>query len=179
MHNETWKHIEGTYWVSDKGRVQNKKTGKFLQKEESVWSKELNFDELTAKIHKNTKLVGNRMVRMDRGYVTASINGKSRRVHRLVAKAFIPIETYLKSVHGMTDVQCDELPQEIKNILIDCLHVNHIDHDKTNNTLENLEWCTPQENAKSFAKHYSERKITKPYTNLKKQENFTSKFFEY
>lgn len=59
------------------------------------------------------------------GYVTVYLSkngkGKSYSVHRLVAKAFIP-NTYNKEF------------------------VNHIDEDKSNNKVSNLEWVTPKEN---------------------------------
>lgn len=49
---------------------------------------------------------------------------KTYRAHRLVLMAFNPID-------GM-----------------ERLEVNHIDGNKSNNNLENLEWCTPSENQK-------------------------------
>ncbi|MBE6993392.1 MAG: hypothetical protein E7423_01920 [Ruminococcaceae bacterium] len=61
------------------------------------------------------------------GYVliTFPINGekKRRQVHKLVADAFIP--------------NPENKPQ-----------INHIDADRTNNHVENLEWCTASENTR-------------------------------
>lgn len=63
--------------------------------------------------------------RVKNGYCCASLykDFKSReyRVHRLVAEAFIP--------------NPNELP-----------FINHIDENKLNNNVENLEWCTRQYN---------------------------------
>ena len=62
----------------------------------------------------------------NKGYKMVTLyngNGKRKdlRVHRLVAQAFIP--------------NPDNLPQ-----------VNHIDEDKTNNSVDNLEWCDSKYN---------------------------------
>ncbi len=57
-----------------------------------------------------------------KGYLTVELNGKSRNVHRLVLMTFKP-------VFNMNELQC-----------------NHIDGDKKNNLLENLEWCNNSEN---------------------------------
>ena len=69
-----------------------------------------------------------------RGYKILALynNGKRKtyKVHRLVAQTYIP--------------NPDNLPQ-----------VNHIDEDKTNNNVSNLEWCNNQYNTEySFAKSY-------------------------
>lgn len=64
--------------------------------------------------------------------VMLSKNGKQKHfyVHRLVASHFI-------------------------GAIPDGMEVNHIDHDKMNNHVSNLEICTPSENMKAFAKYKS------------------------
>ena len=76
-------------------------------------------------------------------------NGKAKtkllRVHRLVAEAFIPND--------------DLLPE-----------INHIDGDKLNNTVENLEWCTQSYNIQhaynmglttNFGEKHKDNKLTR------------------
>ena len=95
---EFWKRIENweRYEVSNLGRIRNAETGKEIK------------------------------TRSDKeGYrlVTFSINNvqSTKKVHRLVAAAFIPND--------------ENKPQ-----------VNHKDGNRANNNAENLEWCTSSEN---------------------------------
>lgn len=81
--------------------------------------------------------------RLNKGYnvIDVSLNGvkKILKVHRLIAIAFIPN------------------PENKK-------FINHKDLDRSNNDLENLEWCTSKENAiharknREFKKHFNHAK---------------------
>ena len=84
------------------------------------------------------------------GYLTVGLtaHGKTYRkyIHRLVAAAWIQ--------------NPNNLPQ-----------VNHIDEDKTNNSVDNLEWCSARYNS-----NYGTRnsRICKPVVNLTTGERFES-----
>lgn len=68
-----------------------------------------------------------------RGYLAVTILGKVSNVHRLILKTFKPILNEKELV------------------------VNHIDGDKTNNNLNNLEWCTQKYNilhSSKMGKHH-------------------------
>ena len=63
------------------------------------------------------------------GYCTVDIRGKQYRVNRLVAEAFI---------HNPNNLPV----------------VNHIDHNRTNNKVNNLEWCTNKDNTQLAIKNH-------------------------
>ena len=111
--SEIWKLIKDypNYSVSDLGNVKNNKTGRILKPLE----------------------VGG-------GYVVVDLwnnhGSKSKKIHRLVAEAFIP--------------NPDNKPQ-----------VNHIDGNKKNNKKDNLEWVTASENVQ----HAYDSKIRMPHQN--------------
>ena len=111
MKNEIWKDIEnyeGLYQISNKGNVRS-------------------LNRYVLNCHGKQKLIKGKVLKLEdvHGYLRAELSkdGKRRmfRVHRLVAKAFIP------NPHNLPEV-------------------NHKDENKKNDHEENLEWCTCQQN---------------------------------
>jgi hypothetical protein len=98
IENEEWSYLEiddTEIEISDQGRIKHKNG------------------------HKSFGCLNND------GYYTTDVNGKSKKMHRLVMMAFEPID-------DMEDYQVD-----------------HIDRNTKNNKLENLRWATASENVKN------------------------------
>lgn len=92
------KGYEGLYQIDKNGNVYSFYKKRFLKPAPTNWG------YLTVELFKNKK-------------------GKTYKIHRLVAEAYIP---------NPDNKRC----------------VNHIDCNKQNNNVENLEWCTYSENLK-------------------------------
>ena len=131
---ELWKSIEGLeglYEISNLGRVKSlaRKAGNVFRKERLLIPRE-----------------------DAGGYLSVSIGltyaYKNRRIHRLVAEAFLS--------------NPEKLPQ-----------VNHIDEDKHHNFVDNLEWVTAQQNMTHDGVQFSKwngRRRAYQATNLKSGE---------
>lgn len=136
---EVWKDIEGyegRYQVSNKGRV------KSLPRK--LWNGEGWFDY-------EGKIFTPRLDNHKYPMVDLTTKGKTKiyRIHRLVAKAFIP------NPNGY-------------NV------VNHIDCNTENNNVDNLEWCTHKHNTQHALKHGGLKNLMKRVKVLETGEIYPS-----
>ena len=74
------------------------------------------------------------------------------KIHQLVMQTFKPFEKFLPKEINKEDY--DKVPESMKVFIRQAFIVNHIDHDKKNNNMNNLEWITVKANGHKAVKHY-------------------------
>ena len=72
-------------------------------------------------------------------------------MHELVMGAFRPMDDY--SPDKLKDCW-DDIPEDAKTWIKQTVIINHIDHDPSNNHVDNLEYVTQRENSRAATKHY-------------------------
>lgn len=134
MKDEEWKTIKDhpNYMISNLGRVKSIER-EIIYKRKTKPKKEKIIKQFISK---------------DGYYIVGVPNAK--RVHRLVAEAFLEDRTNFKYMPY----------EDIQNIDLNELEINHIDENPLNNNVNNLEWCTRaynnnygNRNEKSAIKH--------------------------
>jgi hypothetical protein len=104
--------------------------------------------------HRNTFL--NPHIDSSHGYPTVSLSnfGKPKKmlVHRIMAEAFVPMKNPSREISNEDWANC---PQSIKVFIMQNMQVNHIDHDRANYNVENLEWVTSEQNSRKAVEFYN------------------------
>ena len=72
-------------------------------------------------------------------------------VHKLVMEAFCPMDEFPPD---RLKEDWNSIPESAKTWIKETVYINHIDHDPSNNRVDNLEYVTPRENIRAAIKHY-------------------------
>lgn len=86
--------------------------------------------------------------------------GRACGIHKLVLNSFKPLHEYLPPFINRRDFH--KSPKSIQSLLSEVLIINHIDHDKKNNRLNNLERMTSRQNTLHSAEYRRKAKTTDP-----------------
>jgi hypothetical protein len=97
------------------------------------------------------------------------------KIHRLVMITFKPFATHGMRT-GITEEDWNNTPKTIQRLLHQQMIVNHIDHIRHNNHMDNLEWATSQQNSQALVEHRRKKgelvdpSTRKPYKELTREE---------
>tara|TARA_B100000035_G_C20848131_1_gene486196 strand:- start:51 stop:764 length:714 start_codon:yes stop_codon:yes gene_type:complete len=76
---------------------------------------------------------------------------KNCSIHELVMEAFRPMDDYPPD---RLKEDWNDIPESAKTWIKETVTIDHIDHDPSNNRLDNLRYVTQRENTRAAVKHY-------------------------
>ena len=86
---------------------------------------------------------------------TSAMNGKccqrTMAIHKLVANTHMSVDDFPPE---RISYDYDALPESVKQWIRETVVINHINHDPTDNRVENLEYVTPRENCHKAVEQY-------------------------
>lgn len=134
-----------------------------------------NFGNIKRYIKTQNKWKNKKITENKDGYYITSLSKNDKKkvylIHRLVAETFIPDKNKYKLM----------LWEEKEKIDVEKLQINHIDENKKNNFIGNLEWCTNLYNVnysnkkRALARKDKNLILKKEIINLLKKENVNNK----
>jgi len=89
------------------------------------------------------------------------LSRRDRGVHQLVMETFFPIDKNPPA--PVSAKEWERTPESVKQIVRECIFINHKDHNPANNRLDNLEYVTPRQNSRKAVEHYKKRGETKKF----------------
>ena len=105
-----------------------------------------------------------------------NMNGKccqrTMAIHKLVANTHMPVDDF--PPERIADAY-DSLPELVKQWIRETVVINHINHDPTDNRIENLEYVTPRENTHKAIEMYGGDFIPDKYSKKIKKSSTIQK----
>ena len=106
----------------------------------------------------------------------SNMNGKccqrTMAIHKLVANTHMPVDDF--PPERIADAY-DSLPELVKQWIRETVVINHINHDPTDNRIENLEYVTPRENTHKAIEMYGGDFIPDKYSKKIKKSSTIQK----
>tara|TARA_B100001057_G_scaffold427047_1_gene451553 strand:- start:83 stop:706 length:624 start_codon:yes stop_codon:yes gene_type:complete len=167
IDNEEWKEWSPGYWFSNYGRFASQWTkGKNSHIDHNKWEIKITKPKPDNRKGYRGDYIENAIYpfRTDpiakhitggRGHQT-TVNPDRVRVtikrHRAVMDCFKPLDDYSHEI-GISKEEWDNTPESSKNFIKRQVYVNHKDHNRSNNHIDNLEWIDVVNNAIEKIKH--------------------------